>query len=379
MIPYGRQWVDEDDIAAVTACLRGDWLTTGPAVAAFEQAICSATGAAHAVAVNSGTAALHCAYFAAGLGPGDEIVTSPLTFAATANAALYLGAKPVFADVCADTGCLDPQAAAAAVTDRTKLIVPVDFAGQPADYQVFRALASRHGLILVADAAHSFGASDPRGGKVGTLADLTALSFHPVKPVTTGEGGAVVTSDPTWAKRAAQFRTHGITRDPADLFVDEGPWHYEQHDLGYNYRITDLQCALGCSQIAKLDRFIARRRTIAARYRSGLSDLSAQLQLPAEYDSQSHGFHLWVVRVQEASRRRPFFERLRALGLGVQVHYRPVYLHPYYQHLGYRAGTCPVAEDFAARCVSLPIFPKMSDDDVDRSIAAVRQAVAEVL
>ncbi|GDY12607.1 UDP-4-amino-4,6-dideoxy-N-acetyl-beta-L-altrosamine transaminase [Planctomycetota bacterium] len=379
MIPYGRQWVDEDDIAAVAACLRGDWLTTGPAVAAFEQAICSASDAAYAVAVNSGTAALHCAYFAAGLGPGDEIVTSPLTFAATANAALYLGAKPVFADVCSETGCLDPQAAAAAVTDRTKLIVPVDFAGQTADYQAFRVLATRHGLILVADAAHSFGACGPRGGKVGTLADLTALSFHPVKPVTTGEGGAVVTSDPRWAKRAAQFRTHGITRDPADLMADEGPWHYEQHELGYNYRITDLQCALGCSQVAKLGQFIARRRSIAARYREGLRECTGRLRLPAHTDDSSHGYHLWVVRVQEASRRRPFFERLRALGLGVQVHYRPVYLHPYYQQLGYRAGICPVAEDFAARCVSLPIFPKMSDDEVDSSIAAVRQAVTEVL
>jgi UDP-4-amino-4,6-dideoxy-N-acetyl-beta-L-altrosamine transaminase len=376
-LPYGRQWVDDDDVAAVSAVLRSDYLTTGPAVETFEAGIRAATGAPHAVAVNSGTSALHAAYAATGIGPGDEIVTSPLTFAATANAALYLGAGVRFADVDRATGNLDPEAAEAAVTPATRLLVPIDYTGHPADYDAFDRIAAARGLVTVADAAHSLGATY-HGRAVGTLAGLSELSFHPVKPVTTAEGGEVTTADAEWAARARRFRTHGIAREPAELEADEGPWWYEQHELGFNYRLTDLQSALGTSQLGRLDTFLARRREIARRWGEGLADLEA-LTLPAVADGVEPGWHLYVVRVADAARRRAFFERLRELGLGVQVHYIPVYWHPYYRALGYRPGLCPVAEDFYRRAVSLPIYPRMTDADLDGAIERVRRAVADVL
>lgn len=377
-LPYGRQWVDEADIEAVAEVLRSDFLTTGPAVEDFEAGIRAVTGADHAVAVNSGTSALHAAYFAAGLSPGDEIVTSPLTFAATANAALFLGATVRFADVDPDTGNLDPATAEAAITARTRLVVPIDYTGHPADYDAFDRIADARGVITVADAAHSLGATY-HGRPVGTLAGLSELSFHPVKPVTTAEGGAVTTADPDWAARARRFRTHGITRDSAEFHAPEGAWWYEQHDLGFNYRLTDLQSALGTSQLRRLDAFLARRREIARRWTEGLSDLD-QLLLPAVREGVEPGWHLYVVRVTgDPARRRPFFDRLRELGLGVQVHYIPVHWHPYYQGLGFRRGSFPVAEDFYARAVSLPIFPRMDDADIDSAIERVRRAVADVL
>ena len=269
-LPYGRQWVDDDDIEAVVEVLRSDLITTGPAIEAFEAAVGAASGAEHVVAVNSGTSALHAMYFAAGLGAGDEIVTSPLTFAATANAALYLGASVRFADVEPDTGNLDPAAAADAISSRTKYIVPVDFAGHPAEYDALNALARSTGVGVVADAAHSLGATY-RDQSVAALVDAMELSFHPVKPITTAEGGAVATNDPSLAERARVFRTHGITRDPKDLTEpDVGPWYYEMQHLGYNYRLTDLQAALGLSQLRKLNSFIARRRAIAAQYDTAL-------------------------------------------------------------------------------------------------------------
>jgi UDP-4-amino-4,6-dideoxy-N-acetyl-beta-L-altrosamine transaminase len=375
-LAYGRQWIEEDDIAAVTEALRSDHLTTGPRVAAFEQALCGATGATHAVAVNSGTAALHAAYFAAGLAAGDELLTSPLTFAATANAALYLGATVRFADVCADTGNLDPAAAAAAITPRTRVVTAVDFAGHPADYPALeRAVAGR--CAIIADAAHSIGATLD-GRPVGTLASQSALSFHPVKTITTGEGGAVVTSDPALAGRAARFRTHGIERDPARMAANEGPWWYEEQDLGFNYRITDLQCALGSSQVAKLGRFVTRRRAIAARYTAAMAGCAA-LQLPTVRAGAEPAWHLYPLRVRAASRRSAFVERLRALGLGVQVHYIPVHWHPVYQRLDCRRGMFPVAEDWYAREVSIPMYPKLSDSDVDSVIERVLEAARDVL
>jgi UDP-4-amino-4,6-dideoxy-N-acetyl-beta-L-altrosamine transaminase len=375
-IPYGRQWVDDDDISAVVEVLRSDFLTTGPAVGRFEEALVHATGAHHAVALNSGTSALHAMYFAAGIGPGDEIITSPLTFAATANAALYLGATVRFVDVEADTGNLDPDLVEDAITDRTKAIVPIDFAGHPADYDRLRAIAGRHGLRVLADAAHSLGATY-KGRPVGTLADASELSFHPVKPITTAEGGAVVTDDPELAQRAARFRTHGITKDAAELErPDEGPWWYEQHDLGFNYRLTDLQAALGTSQLRKLERFVERRRAIADAYDAALGDLDA-LELPGRRADVEPGWHLYVIRTRDAERRRPVFERLRAHGLGVQVHYLPVYWHPFYASLGYHRGLCPEAERYYAGAISLPVFPAMSDDDVSRVIDVVRGVVVE--
>lgn len=377
-LPYGRQWVDEADIANVAEVLRSDYLTTGPLVEQFEESLAAYTGARFASAVNSGTSALHVAYFAAGLEAGDAIVTSPLTFAATANAALYLGATVKFVDVRADTGNLDPSQLEAAITERTKVIVPVDYAGHPADYDEITNTAQRHGLKVVADAAHSLGATY-KGRKVGTLTDATELSFHPVKPVTTAEGGAILTDDPVIDARAKLFRTHGITKDPQLMHSSEGAWFYEMQHLGFNYRLTDVQCALGLSQMTKLEAFIKRRQAIAARYTAALAALP-ELLLPTERPEVKSGWHLYVVRVAgDAARRRPLFDRLRELGLGVQVHYIPVYFHPYYQHLGYERGSCPVAEDFYSRAVSLPIYPQMSDDEVDSSIERVRQAVEDVL
>lgn len=376
-LPYGRQSVDEDDIQAVVEVLRSDFLTTGPAVARFEQALAAATGAEHTVAVNSGTSALHAMYFAAGLGPGDEIITSPLTFAATANAALYLGTTVKFVDVETDTGNLDPQLVAESLTERTKLIVAVDFAGHPAEYDALRELADRHGAILVADAAHSLGASY-KDRPVGTLATATAVSFHPVKPVTTAEGGAVLTDDADLARRARLFQTHGITRAQDEMLdPDEGPWWYEQHHLGFNYRLTDVQAALGTSQMARLAHFIERRREIARQYDAALANLSS-LELPGRRPYVDPGWHLYVIRVQEAALRRPLFEALRSRGLGVQVHYLPVYYHPYYAQLGYQRGLAPIAEDFYARAISLPIFPAMSDDDVSRVVEAVERSLREL-
>lgn len=377
-LPYGRQWLDEEDVRRVVEILRSDYLTTGPAVDRFEGGLAAASGARHAVAVNSGTAALHCAYFAAGLGAGDEIVTSPLTFAATANAALYLGARVRFADVSPDTGNLDPEALEDAIGDATRLIVPVDFAGHPADYDAIRAVADRHGLALVADAAHSFGARY-RGAPVGTLATASAVSFHPVKPITTAEGGAVLSDREEIAVRARRFRSHGIVRDADELCGNDGPWYYEMHDLGYNYRLTDVQCALGIGQLGRLGAFIERRRAIARSYDAAFADLDG-IVLPSERAGVESGYHLYVIRVAgDPALRRPLFERLRELGLGVQVHYLPVHLHPYYRELGYRPGSLPVAEDFYRRCISLPIFPKMSDDDVASSIERVERAVREIL
>lgn len=377
-LPYGRQWVDENDIQAVVDVLRGDFLTTGPAVEAFESALCQATGAAHAVAVNSGTAALHAAYFAAGVREGDEVITTPLTFAATANAARYLGANVKFVDIDPRTGNIEPNLIAAAITDKTRLIVPVDFSGWPADYDSINAVAAEHGLKVVADAAHSLG-GNRKGKMVGTLADLTEVSTHPVKPVTTGEGGAVLTNDPELAETCRRFRSHGIERRPPQMKSQGGPWYHEQHDLGFNYRITDIQAALGASQMNRLPEFIARRRAIAARYFEGLAGIEG-ITLPPTESLHESGWHLFIVRIKggEANRSK-LFQALRARQLMVQVHYIPVYWHPYYQELGYQRGLCPHAEEFYESCVSLPIFPKLSDDDVESCIRRVREAIAEVL
>ena len=376
-VPYGRQLIEDDDIAAVTAALRSDYLTTGPLVGEFERALAAVAGTNYAVSVSSGTAALHAAYQALNLGPGDEVVTSPLTFAATANAALYCGARPVFADVDAATGLLDPAAAEAAITSRTKAIVAVDYAGTPADYDSLTAVAGRHGVALAADAAHSLGASY-KGKPVGGLATATVLSFHPVKAISTGEGGAVVTDVDGIAQSALRFRTHGIERRRERLIQGDRPaWYHEMQSLGYNYRLTDIQSALGLSQLAKLSRFIEQRTELARRYSQAFADLAA-IQLPVVPDDRTSGWHLYVVRVNEPSLRDTLFDALRKRGIGAQVHYIPVYLHPYYRGLGYEAGTCPVAEKFAASCLSLPIFPGLSASDLDYVIEVVRRTVAEV-
>ena len=383
-IPYGRQSIDDDDVAAVVSVLRSDWLTTGPAVDAFEAALARHGGAAHAVAVSSGTAALHTAYSAAGLAEGEEIITTPLTFVATASAALLLNATVKFADVDPDTGNLDPDSVDALVTPRSRLVVGVDFAGHPADYDRLRRHA-RDGRKLIADAAHSLGASY-RGRPVGCLADATTLSFHPVKSVTTGEGGAILSDDAALAAAARRFRNHGIVRPgdassgaAADTTTPARPsWYYEVRTVGLNYRLPDILCALGVSQLGRLEAFIDRRRALAARYRSAMAGFRG-IEQPVERDEVRSSWHLYVLRGHDAARRDAFFERLRALGLGVQVHYRPVHLHPIFTERGYRAGSCPAAEDFAARAVSIPLYPALTDADADRVIETIERVCRETL
>jgi len=377
-LPYGRQWVRDEDVEAVSSALLSDWLTTGPWVEKFERALAAGSRARWAVATSSGTAALHAAYFAAGLGPGDEIVTTPLTFAGTANAALHLGAGVRFADVDPETGTLDPAGLEEAITPQTRLIVPIDYAGHPADYDPIREIAERRGLTVVADAAHSLGATY-HGRPVGTLAELSITSFHPVKPITTAEGGAVLTDDEELARRARRFVHQGIERDPERMQEVEGPWSYEVQDLGLNYRLSDLHAALGASQLERLGEYLGLRSEIARRYDEGLGDLP-QVILPVERPEVRSGWHLYVLRVAgDPGLRRPFFERLRELGLGVQVHYIPVHHHPLYRRLGYAPELCPRAVDFYRRAVSLPIYPRMNDADVDSAIERVRQAVGEIL
>jgi len=375
VIPYGRQTVDEDDIEAVADALRSDFLTTGPRVAQFEADLAASTGATFVSVLSSGTAALHAAYAALGIGPGDEVVMPPLTFAATANAAIYLGAKPVFADVDKETGLVDPEAVAAAITPRTKAVIGVDYGGLPADYAAIRRSVTPADLPVIADAAQSLGASD--GGRtVGTLADLTTLSFHPVKSITTGEGGAVATDREAWHTRVADFRTHGIVKNPDRQLEPGGPWHQEMHALGYNYRLTDFQAALGSSQLRKLDLFVERRRAIASRYNDAFAG-TRSLQRPGQRPGAASSWHLYVVRVLDRDQREPLFKRLRQAGLGVQVHHVPVYRHPYYRERRI-VGNCPVAEDFYERAISIPIFPAMRDSDVDRVIETIETALTQL-
>ncbi|MFA5185774.1 MAG: UDP-4-amino-4,6-dideoxy-N-acetyl-beta-L-altrosamine transaminase [Patescibacteria group bacterium] len=376
MIPYGHQTIEEDDIQAVTEVLRSDWLTQGPKVAEFEQALADCTGAKFAVAVSNGTAALQAAYFAAGIQPGDEVITSPLTFAATSNAALWLGAKIVFADVDPETGNLDPTAVESVVTEKTKAIVPVDYAGHPADMSRLREIASRCGAKLIEDSAHALGASIG-DRKVGTLADLTTMSFHPVKIITTGEGGAILTDNPDFAERLRLYRSHGITK--ANLRMPSpGDWYYEQQELGQNYRLTDFQSALGISQLKKLDRFLAARHEVAGRYAEALKDVKT-LRLPVEREGFRSGWHLYPIRLIGAAitKRPEVFRQLREAGIGVQVHYIPVYWHPYYQTLGYRKGLCPNVESFYETEISIPMFPALSTADQQSVIDILKKILVQ--
>lgn len=375
MLPYGRQSISNADVDAVAAVLRGDWLTTGPAVNAFEEQLRAVTGAASAVSVTSGTAALHVAYAAAGVGPGDEVVTTPLTFVATASGAALHGARVVFADVEEDTGNLDPAAVAAVLTERTRVVAAVDYAGHPAEMDALRALTEPRGALLLEDAAHSIG-SLYRGRRVGTLADLTTLSFFPTKNLTTAEGGAVLSTDPALGARAATFHNIGLIREKsAQRYPDEGPWHQEVHDFGLNYRLPDVLCALGLSQLARLAQFKARRAEIVRRYGEGFADL-AGVRLPARRSYVDPIWHLYPLRVL-GGRRREVFEKLRADGIGVQVNYLPVYWHPVFEDLGYRRGLCPNAEQYYAEEISLPLFVDLLPDQQDQVIDAVRRIVGD--
>lgn len=369
-IPYGRQSIDEEDIQAVVSVLRSDYLTTGPAIAEFEKTVADYVGAKYAVAVSNGTAALHAACHAAGIGAGDEVILTPLTFAASANCVLYCGGTPVFADVDEKTYNMDPNDIERKITERTKAIIAVHLAGQPCDMQAIHKIARDHKLIVIEDAAHALG-SVYKGEKIGGISDMTTFSFHPVKPVTTGEGGMIVTNDDAFYQSLCLFRSHGITRDGALMTKDGGPWFYQQFDLGYNYRITDIQCALGISQMKKLDDFIARRRKLAKRYDAAFADCP-DIITPYQMPETDSGWHLYIIQVKNGDRRK-IFERLRAEGIGVNVHYIPVYLHPYYQEHGYQNVHCPKAEKIYSRMISLPLYPGLTDEAQDFVIEKVKE------
>mgnify|MGYP001335282081 FL=1 len=374
LLPYGKQWLDEDDMAAVRAVLESDFITQGPAIERFERKVADYVGAKYAVAFCNGTAALHGACFAAGIGPGDEVITTPITFLASSNCVLYMGGRPVFADIDPRTYNLDPDRAAERITSATKAIIPVDLAGQPAEMDRIVMLARDRGLVVIHDAAHSLGASFG-GRKVGTLGDMTMFSFHPVKHITTGEGGMIVTDNEAYYRKLLLFRNHGMTRDRDMMEGDDGPWYYEMRALGFNYRMTDIQAALGCSQMDKLDRFVARRREIAAAYNAAFAELDG-LVTPWQHPSAASSWHLYILRWELRrfdADRRTLFEALRERNIGVNVHYIPVYRQPYYRSIGYGDTVCPNAEAYYASCMSLPIFPRMTDGDVQDVIDAVRE------
>ena len=376
-LPYGHQYIDEADIQAVTEVLKSDFLTCGPKVTELEQALCSLTGAAHCTAVSNGTAALHVACLAAGIGPGDEVITTPITFAASANAVLYCGGKPVFADIDPKTYTISPESIKRCVTERTKAIIAVDFTGAPCDYDAIRVICEKHHLLLIEDAAHSIGTAY-RGIPVGSIADLTTFSFHPVKTVTAGEGGAVLSKDDRLAKRVELFAKHGITRDPG-LLQEQGNsnWYYEQQFLGYNYRMTDIQCALALSQLKKLDRFAARRKELVRRYDEAFRELPETI-VQTEVEGSDTVRHLYILRLdfdKLRCGRKEFYDAMQAENIGVNVHYIPVYWFPYYQSLGYHKGLCPNAEAYYESSMTLPLFYSMTDEDQDDVIRAVKKLV----
>lgn len=380
MIPYGRQDIREEDIEAVVSVLRSDWLTQGPVVPRFEEAVAQRCRAAHAVAVNSATSALHLSCLALGLGRGDRLWTSPNTFVASANCARYCGADVDFVDIDPSTGNLDAVALAAKLEQAAKadclpkIVVPVHYAGLSCDMAAIRALADRYGFRIIEDASHAIGGryqNEPVG--CGRYADITVFSFHPVKIITTGEGGMALTNDAPVAERLRRLRSHGIVRDVATQ-EREGAWYYEQVELGFNYRMTDIQAALGLSQLSRLDAYVERRARLAERYDSLLGGLP--LCLPARSDSASSSWHLYVIRLDQAERRRAVFDHLRAAGVGVNVHYIPVHLQPDYRRLGFAPGHCPAAEDHYARAITLPLYPGMSESDQDRIVATLGEALA---
>ncbi|MBS1998715.1 MAG: UDP-4-amino-4,6-dideoxy-N-acetyl-beta-L-altrosamine transaminase [Cyanobacteria bacterium SZAS LIN-2] len=383
-LPYGHQVISDADIAAVVATLKSDWLTQGPAIKAFEDAVAAYCKVKYAVAYSSGTAALHGAYFAAGIGEGDEIVTSPITFAATSNAAVYLGARPVFADVQAATGLIDPASARSRITARTKALVGIDFAGQPCDYDELAAIAAEKKIAFIVDAAHSLGGFY-KDKPAASRADMSILSFHPVKSITTGEGGMVLTNSADLYEKLCTFRTHGIVKDPAKLTVCEGPWYHEMQFLGFNYRMCDLQAALGTSQMQSLEDFVGKRRELAAMYRRKIAQtLSAYFDCVPELEGRQSAYHLFPILVKTkpyAETRKKVFEALHGENIGVQVHYIPTYKFPYYKELLGRdlSAEMPGAEEFYSREIGLPIFASMTEKDVDDVIAALQKIAGALL
>lgn len=375
-LAYGRQYIDDKDIEAVVELLRGDFLTTGPTVKEFEDKVANYVGAKYGVAVSNGTAALHMACHVAGIGPGDEVLVPAITFAASSNCVLYCGGTPVFVDIDPKTYNIDVNKIEEKITDKTKAIIPVDFSGQAVDMDKILEIAMKHNLIVIEDSAHALG-SEYKGEKIGAKAHMTEFSFHPVKPVTTAEGGIIVTNDEELYNKMMLFRSHGITRNQDDMSENHGPWYYEQVDLGYNYRLTDLQCALGISQMDKLDSFVSKRREIVSKYNETFKDLE-EINIPFEEEFSNSGWHIYVITLNLDKLkvgRREIFEALQKENIGVNVHYLPVYLHPYYTKLGYRKGLCPVAENIYNRMITIPLFPGMTDRDVEDVIAAIKKVI----
>lgn len=381
MIPYGRHDINQDDIAAVVAVLESDFLTQGPQVPAFESAVAQKVGAAHAVAVNSATSALHIACLALGLGPGDRLWTSPITFVASANCALYCGASVDFVDIDPKTFNMDPVAleakliAAKAAGTLPKVVVPVALCGQSADMKAIRVLADRFGFFILEDASHGIGARyDGHYIGDGRYADITVFSFHPVKIISTAEGGMATTNDPVLARRMQILRSHGITREQHEMTREsDGAWYYQQVDLGYNYRMTELQAALGISQMSRLDEFVSARADRARSYDQALADLA--LRLPYQAPMTASSWHLYVIQLADASRHRAVFDALRADGIGVNLHYIPVHLQPYYLAKGFNKGDFPMAEDYYARSISIPLFSHMTDAQLQAVVDAVKKHV----
>jgi UDP-4-amino-4,6-dideoxy-N-acetyl-beta-L-altrosamine transaminase len=377
-ICYGRQWVGEDDIKAVEEVLRGNLITCGPAVRKLEGELAAYCEAKYAVVVSNGTAALHCAMIAAGIKEGDEVITTPLTFAASANCARYVGATVVFADINPETYNIDPKSIREKITPKTKAIVAVDFTGQCVEIEEIRAICDEFNLVFIEDAAHAIGSAYD-GHKVGSLADMTCFSFHPVKTITSGEGGAVTTNNEELYKRLVLAHTHGITHDE-DMMEGaphEGIWYYEQISLGYNYRMTDFQAALLSSQLKKLDGFKARRQEIVKRYNEAFADLP-EIIVQKEIEKSDTCRHLYIIRLNLERlncTRREFFDAMSAENVQCQVHYVPVYFFPYYKHLGYEPGLCPNAEEVYKGIMSIPLYPMLTDADVEDTIHAVKKIV----
>lgn len=378
LLPYGHQWIDEEDIKAVIEVLRSDWITQGPKVAEFEEEFANYVGSKYAVAVNSGTAALHAACFAAQIEKGNEAITTPITFAASANCVLYQGGTPVFADIDADTLNINPEEIKKKITKKTKALIPVDFTGRPVDLEKILQIARKNNLIVIEDASHALGATY-KGRKIGSISDMTIFSFHPVKHITTGEGGMVTTNNKEYYERLKLFRTHGITKDKDKLLNYDGPWYYEMQELGYNYRLTDFQCTLGLSQLKKIDRIIQRRREIVQKYNYEFKDMP-EIKIPENNPFDSNpAWHIYMIQLNlERIKvgRRETFEALREENIGVNVHYIPVHFQPYYQkRFGYHKGDFPKAENYYSRAITLPIFPKMTEKDINDVVKAVKKVI----
>ncbi|EJQ32313.1 UDP-4-keto-6-deoxy-N-acetylglucosamine 4-aminotransferase [Bacillus toyonensis] len=373
-LPYGQQQIDEYDIQSVVDVLKGDFLTTGPMVQKFERAIAKYAGAKYAVSFSNGTAALHAACYAAGITEGDEVITTPMTFVASANCILYQGGKPVFADIDNETYNISPKSIEEKITNKTKAIIPVHFTGQPVELNAIQKIAKENNLIIIEDAAHALGATY-KNKKIGSIGDMTMFSFHPVKHITTGEGGVITTNNPLFYEKLIQFRTHGIERNPQKLLENHGPWYYEMQFLGYNYRLTDIQAALGLSQLSKLDSFIKTRKKYVDIYNKEFSYLS-EITIPKQLPQTDSSWHLYIIRLNTKllkCNRKEIYEALQRENIGVNVHYIPVHLQPFYQKLGYGKGICPQAENIYEEIITLPLFPKMTEADVWDVIQAVRK------